>query len=238
MKPNQQILLLISPLMNPNMKKGNIWVIIPAYNEEKLIGKVIKKTKRYINNIVVVDDGSKDKTYDVAVRAKVNSLKHIVNLGKGAAIKTGCEFAIKNGAELLILLDADAQHDPNAIPNFLKCLKNADIVFGYRKPSKQMPLILRYGNCFINKATKLLYNIDLRDTQCGYRALTKKAYKKIKWEASDYSLESEIIANVGKKRLKYKEIPIQTIYSDKYKGTTVLDGIKIVLNMIWWKITR
>jgi len=232
------MLLLISPLINLNMKKGNIWVIIPAYNEEKLIGKVIRKTKRYIDNIIVVDDGSRDRTYDVAVRNRINSLKHIVNLGKGAAIKTGCEFAMKNGAEAIILLDADAQHDPKEIPNFLKSLKDVDIVFGYRKPSKQMPLILRYGNWFINKATNLLYNLSLRDTQCGYRAFTRKAYKKIKWEASDYSLESEIIANVGKKRLKYKEIPIQTIYSDKYKGTTILDGVKIVLNMVWWKLTR
>ena len=220
------------------MKKGNIWVVIPAYNEEKLIGKVIKKTQRHIDNIIVVDDGSKDKTYDVAVRNRVNSLKHIVNLGKGAAIKTGCEFAIKNGAEILILLDADAQHDPDEIPNFLKNLKGIAIVFGYRKPSKQMPFILRLGNWFINKATKLLYNLDLRDTQCGYRALTKKAYKKIRWIANDYSMESEMIANVGNKGLKYKEIPIQTIYSDKYKGTTILDGVKIVLNMIWWRLTR
>jgi len=220
------------------MKKANIWVVIPAYNEERNIGRIIKKTKRYVDKIIVVDDGSKDKTSDVAIRNKVISLRHIVNLGKGAAIKTGCDFAVKSGAEALILLDADAQHDPSEIPNFLKNLENADIVFGYRKRSKQMPLILRYGNWFINKATKLLYNLNLRDTQCGYRALTRKAYKKIRWIASDYSMESEMIANVGKMNLKYKEIPIQTIYSDKYKGTTVLDGIKIVFNMIWWKLTR
>ncbi|MBW2981207.1 glycosyltransferase family 2 protein [Candidatus Woesearchaeota archaeon] len=220
------------------MRKENIWVVIPAYNEDRNIGKIIKKTKRYVNKIIVVDDGSKDKTFDVAIRNKVISFRHIVNLGKGAAIKTGCDFAIKNGAEALILLDADAQHDPNEIPNFLKSLKDADIVFGYRKRGKQMPLILRFGNLVINKATKLLYNLNLRDTQCGYRALTRKAYKKIRWIASDYSMESEMIANVGKKKLKYKEIPIQTIYSDKYKGTTVLDGIKIVLNMFWWRLTR
>jgi glycosyltransferase involved in cell wall biosynthesis len=220
------------------MKKGKAWVVIPACNEEKHIGAVIKQVKKYSNNIIVVDDGSKDKTSNIAARAGVISLRHIVNLGKGAAIKTGCYFAIKKGAETLILLDSDGQHEPKEIPNFLKALKNVDVVFGYRKRNKHMPLILKLGNLVINKTTKLLYGLDLRDTQCGYRAFTKKAYKKIKWKSSDYSMESEMIANVGKHKLKYKEIPIQTIYSDKYKGTTVLDGIKIVLNMIWWRITR
>lgn len=220
------------------MEKRNVWVVIPAYNEKRHIGEVIKKTKKYASNIVVVDDGSRDKTHEVAVRSRVIALRHIVNLGKGATIKTGCDFAVKKGAEVLVLLDADMQHDPAEIPNFLEALEGVDIVFGYRKRSKKMPFILRVGNYFINKAIKLLYNIKLRDTQCGYRALTSKAYKKVMWKATDYSMESEMIANAGKKNLKYKEVPIQTIYSDKYKGTTILDGVKIVRNMIWWRITR
>jgi glycosyltransferase involved in cell wall biosynthesis len=220
------------------MKKEKVWIVIPACNEEKHIAKVIKGTKKYTKNIIVIDDGSKDKTYEIANRSGIIALRHIVNLGKGAAIKTGCNFAIKNGAETLVLLDSDAQHDPKEIPNFLKALKGVDVVFGYRKPNKQMPLILKFGNWVINKTTKLLYGLDLRDTQCGYRTFTRKSYKKLKWVATDYSMESEMIANVGKHNLKYKQIPIQTIYSDKYKGTTVLDGIKIVLNMVWWRITR
>ena len=86
--------------------------------------------------------------------------------------------------------------------------------------------------------TKLLYNVELHDTQCGYRAFTSDAYKKIRWKASDYSMESEMIANIGKNKLSYTQIPIKTIYVDRYKGTTIIDGIKIVLNMIWWKITK
>ena len=101
-----------------------------------------------------------------------------------------------------------------------------------------MPAVLRFGNWFINFATKILYSMDLKDTQSGYRALTADAYKKVRWKANDYSMESEMIANAGKNHLKYKEIPIQTIYSDKYKGTTVIDGIKIVSKMIWWKLIR
>jgi len=86
------------------------------------------------------------------------------------------------------------------------------------------------------KAVKFLYNVSLSDTQCGFRAFSKETYKKIKWNAFDYSMESEMIARAGKQRLKYVQIPIETIYSDKYKGTTIIDGVKIVLNMIWWRI--
>ena len=113
----------------------------------------------------------------------------------------------------------------------------ADIVFGYRKLDK-MPAVLKFGNWFIRLITRALYNIDLKDTQSGYRAFTAEAYKKIKWNSCDYSMESEMVTKAGKHHLKYKQIPIQTIYSDRYKGTTIIDGIKIVLNLIWWRLTK
>lgn len=214
------------------------FVVIPAYNEETNIRKVIEETKKYISNIIVVDDGSKDKTFEEAKKENIIVLKHIINLGKGAALKTGCDYAIKHGASEIIVLDADAQHEPSKIPNFLKELENVDVVLGYRKLSRSMPFILKYGNWFINKITKLLYGLNLHDTQCGYRAFTANAYKKIRWKSSDYSMESEMIANIGKRRLKYKEIAIKTIYADKYKGTTIIDGIKIVYNLFGWRLSK
>ncbi len=218
--------------------KENIFAIIPAYNEENRVADVVTNAKRYVDKVIVVDDGSFDRTYDVAKNAGAVTLKHIVNLGKGAALKTGCDYAITQGADMLIVLDADTQHDPEEIPNFIKTLKEADIVFGSRKETENMPIILRFGNFVINLATRILFKISLKDTQSGYRAFTADSYKKIRWQASDYSMESEMIANVGKKRLKYKEILIKTIYSDKYKGTTVMDGVKIVMNMFWWRLTK
>ncbi len=217
--------------------KNNFYVIIPAHNEGKRILDVIEKTKEYAENIVVVDDGSKDDTYNVAKKTGVDVLKHIINLGKGAALKTGCDYAIKQGAMKLIAMDADGQHDPSEIPNFMETLNDVDVVFGYRE-LKKVPLILKFGNWFINQSIKLLYGLDLKDTQGGYRAFRSSSYKKIRWCASDYSMESEMVANVGKYGLKYKEIPIKTVYNDKYKGTTILDGIKIVFNMVLWKIKK
>lgn len=217
---------------------NDTWAVIPAYNESKHICSVIKDVKKHVFNIIVVDDGSKDNTYDIAKQENIFVLQHIVNLGKGAAAKTGCDFALRKGAKRIILIDADGQHDPKEIPNFLNVLNNVDIVFGYRKFNKNMPFIFKFGNAFINFSTRLLYGISLKDTQCGYRAFTSEAYKKIRWKASDYSMEAEIVANAGKRHLRYKEIPIQTIYLDKYKGTTVIDGIKIVLNMFLWRLKR
>ena len=218
--------------------KKNIWVVTPAYNEERNISKIIKGIKKYYKNIIIVDDGSKDSTLKIANKSNAIVLRHIVNLGKGAALKTGCDFAIKQSAEIIIVLDTDAQHDPADIPKFIKNLKDVDIIFGYRKLDKTMPFILKFGNWFINKVIKFLYNVKLKDSQCGYRAFTAKTYKKVRWNATDYSMESEIIAKTGKYKLKYKEVPIETIYGDKYKGTTIIDGIKIVLNMFLWKAIR
>lgn len=218
------------------MKMNNICAIIPAYNEEKDIAKIIKKTKSYVDNVIVVDDGSKDKTREAAESADAVVLRHIVNLGKGAALKTGCDFAVKNGAEFIIALDADAQHNPENIPRFVEKLKKYDIVFSYRKASRNMPFVLRFGNWFISNVVKALYGVNLKDTQCGFRAFSREAYREIRWNASDYSMESEMISRTGKQRLKYVQIPIETIYSDKYKGTTIIDGVKIVLNMFWWKL--
>ena len=218
--------------------KGRVFAVIPAYNEEKYISKIIKETKKYVDKVIVVDDGSKDKSVSMARRSKAVVLTHLVNLGKGAALKTGCDYAIKSNASLIIAIDADAQHDPKEIPSFLKGLKNHEIVLGYRKLNRKMPSVLKFGNWFINKTIRFLYDIKIRDSQCGYRAFTAKAYKKLRWKASDYSMESEMIAKMGKYKLSYAEIPIATIYPDRYKGTTVLDGIKIVFNLLTWKLNH
>ncbi len=220
------------------MKQNKIWAVIPARNEERNISKVVRNAKKHAGCVVLVDDGSADNTALFGGKAGALVLRHVVNLGKGAALKTGCDFAVKKGARFIVVLDADAQHNPEDIPRFAQKLEKYDIVFGHRKPSSKMPFIFRFGNRFISAATKFLYGISLNDTQCGFRAFSKEAYRKIRWNAVDYSMESEMIARAGRQRLKYVQIPIQTIYSDRYKGTTVLDGMKIVLNMVWWRLFR
>ncbi len=213
-----------------------LFAIIPAYNEEKKIREVIQKTKNYAPNVVVVDDGSHDQTSRLAEKEGVKVLRNVINVGKGAALRTGCDYALQQGATHLVVLDADGQHDPKLIPLFTEHLQKADIVFGYRQLSSSMPFILRFGNWFISNTARSLFKVHLHDTQSGYRAFTAEAYTKIRWQASDYSMESEMIAKVGKHKLKYAQVPIQTIYTDRYKGTTIMDGIKIVFKMLRWRV--
>jgi len=218
------------------MNNKNTWIIIPAYNEARRIKDVILKCRKF-GSVVVVDDGSKDNTFEIAGNCGVKVLRHIINMGKGAALKTGCEFGMLHNAGAFVFIDSDGQHDPSEIPLFLKALEKAEIVFGVRKFNKNMPAMMKLGNWFITSASRFLFKIDIKDTQCGYKAFTKHAYEKIKWTSNDYSVESEIIAKASKNKLSYREVPIKTLYSEAYKGTTVLHGIKIVKDMFWWRLS-
>lgn len=214
----------------------NTIALIPAYNEEKTIADVIIKTKPYVDQVTVINDGSVDSTAEKAKQAGATVISHKVNLGKGAALKTGCEYVLQQGAQNIVVLDADGQHDPAEIPRFMEALEQHDVVFSYRQVPDTMPFMMRFGNSFINRALKMIYSVNIEDSQCGYRAFTAAAYPKIRWDAQDYYVETEMILRVGKKRLKHASIPIETIYTDEYKGTTVLDGIKIVTKMIGGKL--
>ena len=218
--------------------KKKIFIVIPAHYEERYIGSVIAKARKYADNVIVVDDGSSDNTGKEASKNGAVVLSHVVNLGKGAALKTGCDYAIMEKADIIIALDADAQHDPKEIPNFVRALENADVALGCRKINRRMPFVLRFGNWFIDETIKFLYGLRIRDSQCGYRAFTPYAYQKLRWKSSDYSMESEMIARIGRKKMRYAEVPIETIYSDKYKGTTIIDGVKIVINLLLWRLSR
>lgn len=218
-----------------------IAAIMPAWNEEKHISEVIKRVKAVaIKNkleldLIVVDDGSTDNTSKESKKAKADFvLKHIINLGKGNAARTGCDFAYKEKYTTIILMDSDGQHEPEDIPRFLEALKNTDIVYGYRTSEGKSPMLMNIGNWGLTFLTKIMFGSKIRDTQSGYRAFRKKIYKQIRWESKQYGMETEMIVNA--KGLKYKEIPIKTIYLDNYKGTTPVHGIKILIQMIKWKL--
>jgi glycosyltransferase involved in cell wall biosynthesis len=219
------------------MKK--IFIIMAAYNEARRIRSVIQRTKKAgYKNIIVVDDGSTDSTYEQAKKEKIMVLKHIINVGKGAAVKTGCDYALKQGADILVLMDSDGQHKPEDIQRFIKALNGNDLVLGYRKLDRKMPPIMKLGNWGINLISRILFGLNIKDTQSGFRAMTKTTYQKIRWDSTDYSMESEMIANAGKKRLRIAQIPIHTVYYDTFKGTTMFDGLKIGYNLLKWRIIK
>lgn len=218
------------------MKKNlKYYLVIPAYNEASRISEVIKAAKKEINNIVVVDDGSTDDLELIINKLNVIYLRHGINLGKGAAMKTGAEVAFMKGADTVIFMDGDGQHDPCHISEFVtEISKGNDIVFGSRNLSSGVPIIRYLGNKCGSVLINLFFGIYRSDLLCGYMAMTKKTFEKINWESSRYGVETEIVAKTGKNKLKYSEIPMKAIYTDNYKGVTILDAVGIVFRIPKW----
>lgn len=210
------------------------YVVIAALNEESRIAEVVKRTKKY-GHVIVVDDGSTDNTAEVARSAGALVATHRINMGKGAAMRTGSELALEKGASTIVYLDGDGQHDPAEIPLFLKELKRVDVVIGARRFNKNMPLIRKLGKWLTMIVTKTLYGISITDCLNGYRAINAEVYEKIKWQANNYAVEAEMIAWIGREKLKYKEVVTKTIYHDVHKGVNATHGFSIIWNLIMWR---
>ncbi len=220
-------------------KDSNVWVIIPAYNEEKYIGDVLRKLKKYWKNIVVVDDGSSDGTFEAASTVCQHTLQHTLNLGKGAALKTGCEYAFKKlRAESVIFFDADDQHDPRLISIFAQELKIHAVVLGVRAFDNRMPLLRILLNRIGSVLVLLLFGKYIPDIPCGYKALSKRAYSVIQWKSLDYAVEMEIAAMIAKYKLNFVTISIPTIYHDLDRGMNLLDTLAVVRQLLEWRRSR
>ncbi|MFC1727907.1 glycosyltransferase family 2 protein [Nanoarchaeota archaeon] len=226
-----------------------IFVIIPACNEEKSIGKVIDDLKKHGHKeIIVVNDLSTDKTEEVSLKKGAVVLNHIINRGQGAALRTGNEYALRHGADIIVHFDADGQMLVEDIPDMLKPLikKEADITIGSRFLGKKsnMPfskkIILRIGKLWL----KLVYGVVLTDSQCGFRAVNRKAAKTIEIMQDGPEHASEILIEVFKKKLRYKEIPVKIKYTEYSKKHTqhgkfqLLSGIKIAFKIMIKKLMR
>jgi len=224
--------------VNKKPQKNNIWVIVPGINEEKYIATVLKKVLKQTKNIIVVDDGSIDSMRKIAKKYTEHVLTHSVNLGKGAALKTGCEYAFKKmRAEAVIFLDSDDQHDPEELPLFFKALESADAVFGVRSFNEKMPLFKIILNRVASFIILLMFGKYIPDIPSGYKAMTKAAYKKLAWISADYAVEMEIAAKTAKYKVNYATIPIKTIYHDFDRGMTIIDTVRMITKVIAWRIS-
>lgn len=222
------------------LKKKSLVIIVPVYNEEAQVAKtlnlILEKSKL---RIVVIDDGSTDNSFEVLEKLfgknkRIYLLRHVINLGKGAAMKTGVEFAWKLKFWGVIFIDADGQHDPKHLFEFENLLKKIPVVFGCRELNEKMPWIRKMGNLVALKLVGGLFGINRSDLLCGFMAIRRSVYKKIAWRSCRYGVETEMATKVARNKISFSEVKIDTIYLDAYKGVTILDALKILLNIPFW----
>lgn len=215
------------------------WVIVPAYNEERYISKVLTRLRKITKNIIVVDDGSHDNSTKIAKKYTRHALKHSINIGKGAALKTGCIYAFEHlNAHSVIFLDADDQHDPELIPEFTRELQNHGAVFGVRSFDNNMPLMRIFLNRFASVLILFLFGRYIPDIPCGYKGLTKKTYERIDWRARDYAVEMEIAARVAQYNIPFSIITIPTVYHDLDRGMNILDTLTVITQLVSWRLFK
>lgn len=216
----------------------NIFVVIPGYNEEKYLGNVLKKVSKATKNIVYIDDGSRDSSAKIARKYTTHVLVHPINLGKGSAMKTGCEYAFdKLDADAIVFLDSDDQHDASELPKFFHELeKNNPVVFGVRKFSGDMPLLRFLGNKMASVFVNILFGQYIPDIPSGYKGFRKEVYAKLNWFSRGYDVETEIAARVARHKIPFSVINIETIYHDTDKGMTLLDALRILTRLLEWRL--
>jgi len=188
---------------------------IAAYNEAKYIGSIVLQAKQYVDEVIVVDDGSTDDTARVAELAGATIIRHHENRGKGAAIQSILVEAKKRNPGVLVLLDADSQHDPNEIPALVKPIsEGADLVIGSREAQRdKTPIYRRIGQKVLLRSTRLASKTSISDSESGFRALSPKAIKQLELKESGFAIESEMITCAADKNLRITEVSISNIYT-------------------------
>lgn len=217
-----------------------IYIVIPVFNESAVIQEVLIEVRNNgYDNIIVVDDGSSDGSYEKATETgETTVLRHFINRGKGAAVKTGIEAAKILGADMIVTMDGDGQHNPKDIKKMTDLVSQGyDVVLGTRlKNPKGMPFYKIVANHIGNFITWAVYGLWVTDSQSGFRAYSKNAFHLIETKTDKYSYDSEVIREIYKHKLKFTEIPIEVRYTqysiNKLHKQNMKNGIKTFLRMI------
>ena len=209
--------------------------LIPAFNEEKTIKEVISELKNVNLNCLVIDDGSTDRTSKIAQKSNAIVVRHNENKGKGEALRTGFEYILKNlhDIESLVIVDADLQYYAKESIKLLKPLeeKEADFVMGYRN-WRTVPFKNRLGNFVWRTTFNLLFKTKLKDTNCGFMALSRGAISKMKRAYGGYIIENMMLIDALKNKLKIKQVPVSVKYKIKHSKRNIIIGIRIVLGCL------
>lgn len=223
-------------------EKGTVrvLVVIPAVNEEPVIEDVVRGVRQAGYEAIVVDDGSSDDTAQRASVGGARVFRHPLNRGKGAAVRTGMEAAKRLGADIVITMDGDGQHDPADLPRLLAPLLQGecDVVLGVRPRGHQaMPWTRAIANVVGNLLTSLVYGLWVSDSQSGFRAFARRAADAIETTADTYEYDSEVIREIRTHHLRFREVPITTRYTPysmrKAHRQTLASGLQTIARMLW-----
>lgn len=222
--------------------EDDVWVIIPAFNEDRMISSVVREVKEVYANVIVVDDASSDRTAAVARSAGARVLQHPINLGQGASLQTGFEFALAAGASHIVTFDADGQHQITDVPRMLETLitSGADIALGSRflgnaiGMSQSRRWLLRAATLF----TKLTTGLSLSDCHNGLRVLTAKGARTLSLRQNRMAHASEILGGIKRHRLSFVEVPVTISYTDysRQKGQAFSDAFVICRDLLAVKL--
>ncbi|MGI0010191.1 MAG: glycosyltransferase family 2 protein, partial [Nitrosopumilaceae archaeon] len=212
-------------------------VCIPAFDEEKTIGDIVKKSLQYVDKVIVCDDGSKDNTAKIAKENGAQVISHQKNEGYGAAITTLFEAARKENADIMITIDGDGQHNPDQIPLLIDALTehNLDVVIGSRflDQSTKHPAYRKRGIKIITSASNFGTDFKVSDAQSGFRAYSKNAIESIRPTETGMSISTEILLKISNKGLSLAEVPISISYEgDTSTQNPVPHGITVLMNTL------
>jgi len=199
-----------------------ILACIPAYNEERVIGALVKDVLQYVDKVIVCDDGSNDNTSTEAEKVGSQVLKHKKNLGKGAALRTLFDFAKNENFDVMVTIDGDGQFSPEEIPKLIAPIidNKMDIVIGYRSNRDEIPSYRKIGNKVLDSMTNLASELPFRDTQSGFRSYSKKAISVINFKTDGFGADSEILIDASKKKLDITEVDVHVRYNTGEKTST------------------
>lgn len=211
-------------------------VCIPAFDEEKSIEDIVKKSLQYVDKVIVCDDGSNDKTAKIAREAGAQVISHKKNKGYGAAIITLFDVARKENADIMVTIDGDGQHNPDQIPVLIDTLTehNVDVVIGSRflDQSTKHPGYRKHGIKIITSASNLGTDLKVSDSQSGFRAYSKNAIDSIRPTETGMSVSTEILLKISNKGLSLAEVPISVSYGDTSTQNPVPHGITVLMNTL------
>ena len=217
--------------------KGLI-AVIPAYNEELVIGSVVLRTRQYVERVIVVDDGSLDRTSEVAKMAGAEVIRLDANTGKAYALLLGLRHAHNMGCTAAVMLDADGQHDPREIPRVASMVLDgkADLVIGSRflKKNNGIPRYRQVGQKTLDLFTNIGANSKVTDSQSGFRAISCKALENLDFKSDGYNVESDMINHFSKLGLIIQEVPISVKYDvpHKHKKNPVSHGVGVLTQLV------